>query len=309
MVLKVVIASVIAVIVVVSLIIPFTGNPVDNNDVVDVILIDGQSNGAYYVPAQYPQICQPELVNQEIGEPSHKALYYGTENAQVGRYTIDQSSIREMYRDGQWVLGCYEPVLAYYQMEKNGRDVAIINVAMGGMDIEYLSEGYGWLFATKIIKAATSELKTMYSHLNYVGWIMAHGEADSVYSTEHYIEYFNELNKNLDKYHFKDCYVIMPRPVYTTTYEAFVELIADNPDVHLATDITSTFTTSNGLLSTDNVHYTQQGRIVAGEKVIDALPPDKNDTVEINISEISTIIPIIIVIGILLMIVRFMFKY
>ena len=301
-----IIAIALFIIVVAAVLLPVTNQlRTDDVETIDIILIDGQSNGAYYPNNQIR--CNPAIVNQNIGTPEHKAYYYGTADGS-SRVVGENTEIREMYVNGQWVIGGEEPGLAYNLMKKNNRDVLVLNIARGGTGIKDLAVGSIWDASKNMIETAVSEISTMYAAKNYVGWVMIHGEHDANNSVSYYEQYFNVLDGKLANLGFKECYIALPR--YEQSYNAYIameDLANKEPDVHIATSITETFTVQNGLLYTDDVHYTQKGRLVLAEAVIDHIPADPNFG-DKDMSNLIQVIPIIMFVAAILMAVRLMRK-
>ena len=63
------------------------------------------------------------------------------------------------------------------------------------------------------------------------------------------------------------CYVELIPPKWVDSHEALLNLAASDPDVMIATALASTFTVSNGLLQSDETHYTQAGQNLLGAAV------------------------------------------
>ena len=294
-----IILVVISCLVLVCVLIPVTSNITDEN-VLDVIMVDGQSNGDYVQNRQ--DIINLTVTNEELGEPKHKALYYGSSNASEN-HVSSSFSIKEMYRDGKWAIGAHEAGLAYYLMEKDDRDVLVLNIAYSGKNIEYLSEGNGWIQGKEVLTKAIADVKKSYDRIEYVGWVMIHGEADKNMPIDYYEDHFMILDGNLKKYGFEECYIVLPRIVGSNSYNAMLDLAEKHEDIHIATGITSTFTTENGLLCSDNIHYTQLGRILIDEAVVEYIPKSNTDASALNM--IINTIPIFVAIGIIIGIVTY----
>lgn len=277
----------------------------DDVNTIDIILIDGQSNGAYY--SNNVSRCDPAIVNQELGAPDHKALYYGTQNSS-SRTVSDSSTIRNMYRSGEWKIGGEEAGLAYYLMQKNHRDVLVLNIARGATGIQELATGETWTNGRAVIEAALAEIDQMYEAKNFVGWVMIHGEADRNQSKAYYKQYFNILDDNLAQLGFEQCYFALPRYSWgLNAYDAMLELAASDPNIHIATDITSTFTVANGLLNTDDLHYTQKGRLVLARAIIADIPANPN--ADSNNNQLWQIIPVLLFISVIVLAIQYRRSY
>lgn len=297
-----IIAIALAIITITVIVVPVVEtSSLDSVSTIDILLIDGQSNGAYY--ASNTTRCDPAVVNQELGAPEYKALYYGTQSGS-SRVVGEDTTIRSMYRSGEWKIGGEEAGLAYYLMQKNHRDVLVLNIARGATGIEELATGETWTDGKAVIEAALAKIDTMYEAKNFVGWIMIHGEADRNQSKAYYKQYFSILDNNLDKLGFEQCYFALPRYSWgLNAYDAMKELAAANPDIHIATDITETFTQANGLLNSDNLHYTQKGRTVLAKAIVAAIPANPNED---SGNDLFLIIPVLLFVGVIMMAVSLM---
>lgn len=52
---------------------------------------------------------------------------------------------------------------------------------------------------------------------------------------------------------------------------AQIEIARTNPNVIMASTLPDTFTVANGLMNSDNLHYTQKGRILIGEDIANVM--------------------------------------
>ena len=293
---KTIIILAVAILIIASVTLPITESIThDDGTAVDVLLIDGQSNGAYYTNT--PSRCDPAVVNEELGKPEYKALYYGTE-AGSSRTVTDDTDIREMYRGGEWKIGGEEAGLAFYLMQKNHRDVLVLNIAKGATGIQELATGDTWDYGKEVINTALSEMNRTYDEVNIVSWIMIHGEHDKNQSIAYYEQYFNILQDNLSDLGFKKCIIVLPR--YSqglNAYDAMIDLAKKDADISI-TKVTANFTVSNGLLNDDDLHYTQMGRLVISKAVINMIPANTNYNAEYSL--LLGIVPIVMIMSVVL---------
>lgn len=297
------ILSITVVILVISLVVVPIADDFTEDNGIDVILIDGQSNGAYWTNKL--AWVNPSVVNKNLGAPEHKALYYGSENASTNEVTSD-SKIRSMYRDNSWKIGGNEAGLAYYLMQKNNRDVLVLNISVTGTGIQTLATGSAWTNGEAVINNAMSAIRNSYSNVNIIGWVLIHGEADKNNTVEHYEQYFNILAGKLSNLGFEQCYIGLPRVSQAgNAYDAMIDLAQNEPNVHIATNITSTFTNENGLLYTDNTHYTQLGRLVLDKAIVDYIPATPSEGMDG--ASLIHVIPIVLFIGVIMMAVRLIY--
>lgn len=290
----VIITITVAVISLTMVLMPVLEDAQHQDNTLDVIIIDGQSNAAYYT-SDTTRV-NPNLIDLPV--PHHKLMYYGTETGPNDFLTGDDpDGIYEMNRNGRWVIGGLEPTLSYYYSERSGNDVLTINVARGAQSITSLApDGEYWQLGSQLISDALS-MVSGYSHVNMVGWVMLQGEQDKDMDVDTYKEHFLDLADYFDSIGATQCYLVKTREYYGGNATiAQAELVEEDSDIHMATTITDTFTESNGYLVTgDPLHYSQRGRNVVGEAVGNAM-----EVYSIPGSDILSAIPVIIAAAILL---------
>jgi len=307
MTLKSVILLTVGVILVGSLLVPFCF-PQEDDNTLDVIVIDGQSNAQYWGWTAN-NICDPSAVNASgLGAPSHDLYYYG--DATPTYYgpvytqptydtTLASYDLHKMY-DGDWKIGSYGPTLAKMISERSGHDVLVIDVGVGAAPIQWLtSTGPGGIWAEKIISDALSKVPSKY-HVDMLGMVWAQGESDASTAVATYVERFNTLYNSLnDKFGLEKVYIIKTRDAYGgNAILAQEQLAADNENISIATDITDTFTTENGLLNTDNLHYTQKGRTAIAEILGETIAYNEHPANESL--ELLKVVPVIIIAALVL---------
>lgn len=282
----------VATIMLTMVLVPVLNDAEHPDNVLDVIIIDGQSNAEYSTSQAR---VNPALIDLPL--PHHKLMYYGTPTAANYLYgDVPSTGIYEMNRDGYWVIGGLEPTLAYYYSERSDHDVLTINIAVGAQSITKLApNGDYWVKGSESIKEALSMVSGY--RLNMVGWIMLQGEADKNMAVDTYKSHFLDLVDYFDSIGADQCYLVKTREYYggnaTTAQE---ELVEEYPNIHMATTITDTFTEANGLLvNGDPIHYSQLGRNVVGKAVAEYM-----DVYSMPGSEIISVIPTIMVVAILL---------
>ena len=295
---KTILVVAIALIMTVYIVYPLVENPDTYSNSLDVIIIDGQSNAEYSTSLNRTN---PVLIDLPV--PDHKLLYYGTETAANNIYTGSPSTgIYEMNRDGYWKIGGIEPTLAYYYSQQTGHDLLTINVAVGGQSITKLSpDGIYWQSGSECIADALSMISG-YSHINMIGWVMMQGEADKTMAVDTYKEHFMELADYFKSIGANECYLVKTRDYYGGNATiAQAELVQEYDFIHMATEVTDTFTEANGLLvNSDPIHYSQLGRNVVGKALGEYIAEDN----EIPGQSIMFLIPVVLVIGIILVAAR-----
>lgn len=237
----------------------------------DVFIVAGQSNAAYL---HYDlDLCDPK-----VGEGY--AYYYGTSTSPI------------VY--GSHSTPSYDPTLESYSIQSakptnlahleapfsetyhalTGHNVVTINVGISGTTIqEWQSGEFAWTYASSVIDDALDKLSDYDLHLK--GFIWIQGESNSSMSEEDYTSYFlNTFGLFKDK-GFEDCFISKVRRDTSTTGQrnpvgpsnAQIAMAQEYPHIHMATEISDTFTVSNGLMETDNLHYNQRGQNLIGVAV------------------------------------------
>ena len=308
MTLKTIILITVGIILTGSMLVPICSNDLDADSMLDVVIIDGQSNAQYWGWTTNYVCNVADVNNSDLGAPRHNLYYYGDETpTYYGRvYTeptqdgsLDNFGIHSMY-EGEWKIGSYGPALAKTLSERSGHDVLIIDVGVGAAPVQWLtSTGPGGIWAERIITDALSKVPEKY-HVDMLGMVWAQGESDKNTSVDTYIGYFNTLYNSLnEKYGLEKVYIIKTRDeVGGNSITAQEQLAANNSNITIATDITDTFTTDNGYLRPDELHYSQQGRTLIGE-----ILGEKIDLIEhpaSNVESIVQLIPIFVIVAIVM---------
>ena len=242
----------------------------DDPKILDVLVIDGQSNAEY----GGIDVCDPVELNQEYSEkPAHNILYYGTDSkpAYFWDWSHDLAYSWAAYHlhnaydydNDRWKIGGYEPILGNTISKKSGHDVLVVNMAIGATKIaELLPDGgitgvYSWT----LLNHALEQANKRYDGLNMVGVVWAQGEGDASTPVNDYKSSFRTLMASFDKYGLDDFYIIKTREYYGgNACTAQAQLAAEYSNVMIATDITETFTIENGMLDDNPIHYSQKGR-------------------------------------------------
>lgn len=299
-----IISVAISLVIVVTILGPAAEDYGQNRDVVDVVLIIGQSNAAYRESLNYR--VSPAVATNELD--THPGLtYYGTETSPatyevIGAPTYDTTfesySIRPMCADGEYVIGGLEAPIASTINKRTGHDVAVINVAVAGAPIDWLNPDGSWgAFASGVIDHALDDLGRKYSKIDILGWVCLQGEANASTAIDTYKEKFMRMADWIESKGFHEGYLVPPRTaVGGNSIQAQQELAGEHSNLHIvAADLPDTFTTANGLLYTDGIHYTERGRILIGKDVAESMAEINDPPLKAAVS----IIPIIVVAGII----------
>lgn len=238
----------------------------------DLFLIMGQSNAAY----SYYDVATAAPV-AELGT----TYYFGTDtqpNTQIvtgiGMYdAVDPAT-------GEARIGHLEmPFMAEYHAV-TGHKVYTINTGWNGANISTLTVGgshynYEWRTARNGFSAVNQDHYT----INPVGYIWIQGESDASLSTPvdeykgAFMDLFDAISwQSSDRFTplFKmdQAFIVQTRTVRgPNPAEALTELAEEYAGIHMATDVTLTFTVDNGMMRSDNLHYTQAAYNILGVQV------------------------------------------
>lgn len=251
---------------------------VDDDDVLEVLIIDGQSN------AEYGSECDPAVLNADYDAvPTHKILYYGTDKPanqwDWSTYYFKSWSAYHLHdaydhSSNQWLIGGYEPILGNTIAEKSGHDVLVINMAIGARTIaQLLPNGADGDYSWGVLNHALDQARRDYDAINMVGVVWIQGESDKDTSVDSYKESFEDLMDAFDDYGADEFYIVHTRDYYGGNANIAQNQLASQYDnVQIATDITETFTIENGMLNPDApIHYSQQGRDAISFAIMDKI--------------------------------------
>ena len=277
-----------------SLLMPVITDATKDPAVLDVVIIDGQSNAEY--AGGYANATE---LNANYTEAPYTNLYYyghpwGTPNINDSYTTYE---VHNMYANGAYTLGGYGPALANTIAHRDGHDVYYVSFGVGGKSIAELLPGTTagtWGFG--ILDAALAAMPTGYDKINYVGVGWAQGEADKTMAVDTYKGYFETLQAAFAERGFNEIYIIETRETYGGNATiAQQELIDSVPHVHMGATIQETFVVGDGnLIDSDPVHYSQKGRIAIAIQLGETVALPTYDTVKL---ELLYVIPIIVIIG------------
>lgn len=283
---------------------------VDGEKNLEVYILAGQSNAAYSLNTQR---CNPEYVDDHIPSPSTKAWYYGTESIPIRNglssstpsdydTTFESYSLWEMYRNGHWVIGGEEPALAYEIGKRTEADVLIINTGVDNQKIsELLPNTTCGQYVNEVIDHALAHIDhDEYSNINLNGIVWIQGESDNVANTsvESYKTDFGILRDWYASKGFAQWYIVQIRGlIHDVVATAQTELASEYNDVKI-TEIARSFTIANGLMTSDDIHYTQEGRDIVGTTVGEMTPLDTH--LRGGLTTILYAIPLLVIVALLM---------
>ncbi len=235
-----------------------------------IVLMNGQSNAAYY-HADASTATVPDR---------GQGFYFGFPDEMTDGY--DDVSGCEWYDfvgpDGTPRVGDRGPGVAKTFNDLTGKKVLWVSLGIPGrMITAWLPpSGAAWVQDTRIVKTMMEKMPEGFEVQNvYMAW--SQGESDYIRNTgyDHYIQTFKAIH-DADIGIEVDGWLLMEGRTLTCGWvnEAFRQLASDIEDVEICTSIADTFEVRNGLMETDDLHYSQLaenalgaalGRYIAGK--------------------------------------------
>lgn len=258
----VILAAIVSIIIFVSVLVPTTTSPTLKDDLY-VFGVFGQSNAAY----GHEDL---DVVNSTIPaiEPG-MGFYYGVNGLPIS-YDTDPASgqIYDICPNGEYVIGNWEPSFIQ-KMAESGKKTLIINFGVPGRSIVALQPGgYAWAWESSVIVNALSQIDKTKYNVCMAGLLSIHGEADSYHemATNEYIDRFmTTFNTLKSDFGFDCCLMSIVRDTRGTLIQtAEYQLIESQPDIILGCGETVDFTVENGLMTDDDLHYSQLGDNILG---------------------------------------------
>lgn len=252
--------------------------PRDGDNVADVVMLMGQSNAMYRAANADWSIVEPA--------PEGMAYYFGRgDRPNYINQTYPFCTIHPMTVDGRSVLAEKWPALASAYIDATGHKVVLTNAARGSQSIRAFSPtlpGQYWDDACGIAKGTVEAMKAYGLELGtfHVVWIQ--GEHDNaIMSAEDYKDRLLELGTTILN---GGLGVKVAGPIWVsqtrgeggaTTAQA--ELAAEKPGMFQITTVVQSFTIANGLMSSDDLHYSQAGNNILGEAIGSGLGESVHD--------------------------------
>lgn len=298
---KTIIGASLIVLVIVALMPVYTDSTDGDNNLM-VLVVAGQSNAAY-------RNYDISVVNAEIPQPDTNVYYYGTSAGPIWygyptnpQYdtTLSSYGIYSMTDNNRWIVGGYEAVLAQAISKDSNCDVLIINVGISSATIQFLQpDDTGGEYTDRVISDALSKVNPKYT-INKIGYMWVQGESNYNTAISNYISYFENINNWYHNNGFDICYMVQTRPANSQNAAiAQLEICNIDKSVILASTAPATFTVDNGLMVSDDLHYSQKGRDIIGHDIAEKLSLSYH-TRDSGLSELIEIVPLILICGFIL---------
>lgn len=236
-----------------------------------LVLMNGQSNAAYYkADGKLPDASDLAVTPvPEIGT----CFYFGTESRMPYRESDDVSGCRILdFVDpatGAVRVGDKGPGFCREYHEATGKKILWVSLGIPSKRIAAWDQpdGSAWTQDIRIMDAFNSELKDTGFVVDRTIVLWSQGESDYLHSTGYsrYIQRFEDLHDAAPAawgHEISAWYLLEGRTEKVGwVNDAFRELARDIGDVELATGsvIVDAFTTANGFMEEDGLHYSQLG--------------------------------------------------
>lgn len=267
---KLIAGVVVGTILTVTLLIPVIMDYSDGeNDSIYAFVIMGQSNAAYNNNVDV------SVVNSDgdlTVQPANVSYFFGYNQTSPIKYNANHNLLKTAglfpITDGtHFLIGGYEAPFSSIFYEKTGQKCMIINVGWDGQSVEMFQPGNeGYAYANDAVTEAISQATGMGFNVKYGGILWSQGEANRLDSVDDYEKWFTNVWKGVQKWGFDSLLISQTRSGQGGNASIAQEDLAQKIDgVYMATQVSNTFTIENGLMQTDNMHYTQAGRIIIAE--------------------------------------------
>lgn len=240
-----------------------------------LFLLWGQSNSMYL---NY----DPEVVNEKFAPLKTRAYFYGVDNGTDYRPIISWKDgngnvfpehgqlLPVASPDGTYLIGNIEaPFCAIYCDNNENLRPYIINAGVGGWALQnFLPGTKGGESIHKVLNEALTQVDSDHYEISPGAWIMSQGESNAGTPIETYIGYFDEISEDLkDSYNLDYGLIIQTREENSlNAAKAQEEIVLTHPNILMGSTASQTFTVANGLLASDNIHYTQSGDNIVGSQ-------------------------------------------
>lgn len=295
-------------IVIVAASIPFFDVEDDDDDLY-LFVITGQSNAAYYIhnTTVANDLPAPAKGNVFYYGTSGSSMYYGI-NPSSPTYdtTFESYSIQDITNDqNKFRIGGLESALASKFFNETGKKALIVNTSIGGQSITLMQPGeLGYEYAADVIQHAIDLVGPEYN-IRPATIFFIQGESDSSMAINDYKAYFGTMaSAYMSLTHCGSITLGEVRPVNAPQIAAAqLQICDEDPDVYLGSMASGTFTVDNGLMTNDNLHYSQAGKNIVGTQLMDTyLTAHKSEFIDpvAQYQALIGIIPLLIIIGIVI---------
>ena len=300
-----VVPVVVAVLVVASLFGTLVWATDSEDEKLDVLIVGGQSNT--YATSQ---------IDAGTATPvpvSGTGYYFGTESAPTYASSISLADceMRDLNKGGSAAIGGVYPAFAAKYVEETGRKIYLIDTGLSGQTVyTFLPGSVNWQYVADVIAAGIAAIPSDYD-VNVLGYLWIQGEGDSSTVTTTYetrmIQLHEAYNDGRLVVNLPTCFIVKVRDTIesgTVCNAAPAQTyLAEHVDGFvMATTLADTFTVDNGMVGSDDLHYTQVGCNALGASAAETVSDYAPTTADYSL--LLTAIPIIVLIGAVIVIGR-----
>lgn len=236
----------------------------------DLILINGQSNAAYYkADGRLPDAADLQITPApQLG----KAFYFGSPSRMPYREADDVSTFGIydfVSPDGAVRVGDKGPGFCKAYTEATGKKALWVSLGIPSKRIAAWDQpnGSAWTQDIRIMEAFNDKLKDSGFVIDRTIVLWAQGESDLLHNTgyAHYISSFQDLHDAAPAawdHEIDGWYLIEGRTENVGwVNQAFAQLASDIQDVRIAVGscLPDSFSVGNGFMEPDDLHYSQLG--------------------------------------------------
>lgn len=275
----------------------------------DVFLMTGQSNAAYF---------QADKTKADPVPAPGTAYYYGTSSTFRPTYPDGGTFLSMTASDGSAAIGDKATPFAAKYYELTGHKVYWICGATGGRAIATFqpTAGTSWAWMQSAIYYAMGAIDTDRFIPVIKSYMWIQGEWDKSNPVDYYVEEFLNMNSAIlkGKLGIKPDHCFIAKVATKDGGNASiaqVQLARDYPDIiTMATEAADTFTVDNGLMASDDLHYSQLGDNIIGVDLAESIAEWYKDqdghtsAKDILFDVVPILLTISVVIGIMVMIYR-----
>ena len=271
--LKAILAVIVGAILTLTLLVPTVMDYSEEGDEIYAFVIMGQSNAAYNNNVDV------SVVNADSDlsvQPKDTSYFFGYNQTSPIKYNANHSLLKTcglypITNGTEFLIGGYEAPLSSIFYEKTGQKSMFINVGWDGQSVEMFQPGEeGYEYATDAVTEALSQARGQGYDVKYGGILWVQGEANRYDTVDDYEKWFKNVWKGVQKWGFTNMMISQTREGQGGNASiAQEDLAATVPGVYMATEVSNTFSIEAGTMQTDNMHYTQAGRIIIAEDVAD----------------------------------------
>ena len=263
----------------------------------DVYVALGQSNNSFVnsVPTEASPVPLPGTT-----------YYYGTEDDLIMGKSADLSigDFQDVVdSSGDLKIGDKVPAFGAKYYDLTGVKTYYIDGAWPGSSVAWWQDTTSvvWTSAVSIVSYAMSKIPEEYYDVTVRGYTWIQGERDADNAVDVYIECFDTMNGRIlngdlgiDLDH---CFMSKVRAANAPNPSiAQIQIAESNSTVTMCTTVADTFTVANGLMGSDDLHYSQKGNNIIGVDFAKSCA-EYYYTVEIESLQLLNVIPVVVILS------------